>query len=333
MFGNGVPERKLALMLLASIGAIFSVCGWTSSAKAAPECWRSSFTEKVYTPEALEYLASSMQELVLKPQSQPNVRFVVNTKFTRVPCPPRPQQAIGSDRLFLTEGMMETPKTWAFRPGIKPNSDAYWSRSLFGAYAGVSGIGSFNTLGQQERSKLTDAVTNDFQNASQAMGLSLNGGVLFSPWNNNILIGPSASIDIFKQDTIHNFPPGQFFLGQTINAIGTLNEQVGVVAKPGLFIFGELGAAFVNLDQKLNFSGPVTSVNQTVTGLNLGFGVDYKPPGWQIGGNPISLVGQYNHIFLPGATFDNSGSPGFTYRNSNEINEIKFGARLNFYGG
>src|SRR5664280_2010985 len=104
MFGNGVPERKLALMLLASIGAIFSVCGWTSSAKAAPECWRSSFTEKVYTPEALEYLASSMQELVLKPQSQPNVRFVVNTRaffvWAESNSPQEDSQKGGVERVF-----------------------------------------------------------------------------------------------------------------------------------------------------------------------------------------------------------------------------------------
>ena len=201
-----------------------------------------------------------------------------------------------------------------------------------GFYIGGNVAGNFNGLGQTEMSKTSDVINNRFSDSSQAMGFGLNAGFLTSPWNNNILIGPSASIDIMKQDTIHDFPPGPSFLGQTINAIGTLNGQIGVVAQPGFFIFGELGAAFVNLDQKLNFSGPVTSVNQTVTGLNLGFGATYQPPGWQIAGNPVSLVGQFNHIILPGAIFDNPGSPGFIYRNDNEINEFKFGVRVQFGG-
>jgi opacity protein-like surface antigen len=196
-----------------------------------------------------------------------------------------------------------------------------------GFYIGGFVAGNFNTLGQTETLKATDDVTNRFSDSSSAVGGGFNAGFLFSPWNNNILVGPSASVDFLRQDTNHNFP-GNVFLGQTTNVIGTVNGQIGVAARPGLFVYGELGLAFANLDHRLNFSGPVTSVNQTVPGLNLGIGAAFQPPDWQIAGNPVAVFAQYNHIYLQDATFNNPGSPGFTYLNQNGIDEFKFGVQI-----
>ena len=165
----------------------------------------------------------------------------------------------------------------------------------------------------------------------RSVGGGFGAGFLFSPWNNNILVGPSASIDFLRQDTIHTFPPGPFFLGQTTNVIGTVNAQIGVVARPGLFLFGEFGLAVVNVDQKLNFSGPVTSVNQNVTGANVGVGFVFQPANWQIAGFPVAVVAQYNHIFLQDAQFNNPGSPGFTYNNQNSFDVFKLGIRVPFF--
>jgi opacity protein-like surface antigen len=199
--------------------------------------------------------------------------------------------------------------------------------SSTGFYIGGNVSGNFNTLRQTETSKATDVVTGRFLDSSNAVGGGIVTGFLFSPWNNNILVGPSASVDFLRQDTNHNFP-GNVFLGQTINVIGTVNGQIGVAARPGLFVYGELGLAFANLDHRLNFSGPVTSVNQNVTGVNVGIGAAFQPPDWQIAGNPVAVFVQYNHIILPGAMFDNPGSPGFTYRNENLFDEFKIGVRV-----
>lgn len=196
-----------------------------------------------------------------------------------------------------------------------------------GFYIGGFVAGNFNTLGQTETFKATDDVTNRFSDSSNAVGGGVNAGFLFSPWNNNILVGPSASVDFLRQDTNHNFP-GNVFLGQTTNVIGKVNGQIGVAARPGLFVYGELGLAFANLDHRLNFSGPVTSVNQTVPGLNLGIGAAFQPPDWQIAGNPVAVFAQYNHIYLQDATFNNPGSPRFTYLNQNGIDEFKIGIQL-----
>jgi opacity protein-like surface antigen len=195
-----------------------------------------------------------------------------------------------------------------------------------GFYIGGFVAGNFNTLGQTETFKMTDDVTNRFSDKSNAVGGGFNAGFLFSPWNSNILVGPSASVDFLNQDTNHTFP-GNFFLGQTINIIGTVNGQIGVAATPGLFVYGELGLAFANLDHKLNFSGPVTSVNQTVPGVNLGIGAAFQPH-WEFAGHPVALFAQYNHVILQNATFDNPGSLGFTYRNQNDFDVFKIGLRL-----
>jgi opacity protein-like surface antigen len=196
-----------------------------------------------------------------------------------------------------------------------------------GFYIGADVTGNFNKLGQTETISGTDFVTSQLNDSSRAVGGGFNAGVLFPLANSPFLIGASGSIDLMRQDTVHTFLPGNFFIGQTINAIGTVNGQVGVVPKPGLLLFGEVGAAVVNIDQKLNFSGPVTSVNQNVTGLNVGVGAAYQPPDWQFAGNRVALVVQVNRTILPAVTFNNPGSPGFTNRNSNDVTTVKGGFR------
>ena len=88
------------------------------------------------------------------------------------------------------------------------------SASFTGPNIGFNGSGNFNTLGQQERFKMNNMVTNDFSDSSQAIGFGASAGYLLAPWNNSILVGGSASLDVLNQDTIHTFPGG-FFLGKS----------------------------------------------------------------------------------------------------------------------
>jgi opacity protein-like surface antigen len=214
-------------------------------------------------------------------------------------------------------------KRHPYYPPSDPNAGGF-----AGLFIGGNIAGNFNTLGQTE--SFAGVVTNRFNDSSNAVGGGVNIGFLSSPWHNNILIGASGSVDFLNHDTIHSFAPGPFFLGQSINRIWTLNGQFGVVAKPGVFLFTEVGAGFVDVTQKLNFLGPVTSVDQTVTGLNLGVGAAFQPPDWQFAGNQVALVLQYNHFFVPVATFNNPGSPGFTYDNRNNIDKFTAGIRVCF---
>jgi hypothetical protein len=86
-----------------------------------------------------------------------------------------------------------------------------------------------------------------------------------------------------------------------------------------------LGAAFARAEHRLNFSGPVTSVEKWVTGVSVGGGAVLQPAKWRIAGHRVALVAQYNHVFLPRTTFDNPGSPAFLYSNQSDINQFKIG--------
>jgi opacity protein-like surface antigen len=183
-------------------------------------------------------------------------------------------------------------------------------------------------LGQTERFRMTDAVTNQFSDSSNAVGGGLSAGYLF-PLGNNIFVGPAVSVDFLNQNTNHDFAGG-FFLGQTINTITTVSGQVAFAPLPGLLFYGEAGAAFANVTQKLNFTGLVTTSDQTVTGLNVGIGAAFQPFNWQIAGIPVVVFGQYNHIFLPDTQFINPGSPAFTYNNQTDIDKVEAGIRLQF---
>lgn len=75
-----------------------------------------------------------------------------------------------------------------------------------GFYISFYGSGNFNHLAQQERFGMTNAVTNEFSDRSQAMGFGFGAGYLFQTGIPNILVGGSASFDVLNQDTLHTFP-------------------------------------------------------------------------------------------------------------------------------
>lgn len=225
-------------------------------------------------------------------------------------------------KLYSVGRRFEPAKLYSVGTLVRPPT-----ASFAGWYISGDVAGSFNKLYQTETFTMTNAVTNRFSDSSNVVGGGFGTGFLVPLGNSPILIGPSASIEFLRQDTFHTFP-GNFFIGQTINGIGTLNAQIGVVANPGLLFFGEVGLGVANVDQKLNFGGPVTTVNRNVTGLNVGLGATYQPPNWQIGGNPVAIFTQINRIILPAATFENPGSPGFTYRNDVDVTMIEVGFRI-----
>jgi hypothetical protein len=286
------------------------------------------------TPQAyqdrVEYDVSDMQSAIDKcnrdayDRARSDYDFRVTVAPNFMPAPEYP------------EPCSRKPRTTNIRP--KPDSDKLYqvgtlrkppAASFAGLYIGANVSGSFNTLGQIETFTMTNVVTNRFSDTSNALGGGFNAGLLFSPWNNNILIGTSASIDFWHQDTNHTFPPGPFFIGQTINLTATGNVQIGTLLGPNVLLYGEVGGAVVNVDHRLNFSGPVTSVNQTVPGVNVGVGAAIQPANWQVAGIPVSMFVQYNRIFAQDAVFKNPGSNGFIYLNLNDLDQFKVGLRVN----
>ncbi|MDE2379262.1 hypothetical protein [Bradyrhizobium sp.] len=230
-------------------------------------------------------------------------------------------------KLYSVGRRIEPAKLYSVGTLVRPPT-----ASFAGWFISGNVSGNFSALDQTEIFKMTNVVTNRFSDSSQTVGFGFNAGYLFAPWNNGILVGASASVDVLNQDTSHTFPGG-FFLGQTAGVIGSVNAQLGFVGTPHFLIYGEAGPAFVRLDQKLNFSGPVTSVDTWATGVNVGIGAAYEPPDWQFAGHRLAIFSQVNRIFLPSVTFDNPGSPGFIYRNQNDIVQLKFGLRLELGDG
>jgi opacity protein-like surface antigen len=238
-------------------------------------------------------------------------------RTTNVRTPPAPPEPV---RLYQV-----IPPTF-FTPGRSTANTALGPSNFSGLYLEGHVTGNLNMLRQTEIFEATRVVTNEFSDSSNVLRGGFGAGYLV-PLGKNFLIGPTFSVDFLNQDTNHNFPGG-FFLGQTINTIVTVGGQAGFVPLPNLFVYGEVGAAFVSVTQKLNFLGPVTTADNTVTGLNLGIGAAFQPINWQIAGNPVTMFVQYNDIILPDADFNNAGNSSFIYRNRNDFHKINVGFRV-----
>ncbi len=93
-----------------------------------------------------------------------------------------------------------------------------------------------------ETSAATGAVTNQFSDDGDPIGGGIVAGYNFRPWNNNIVVGPFVSVDWLRQTINHTFAGGQF-LGTTTHWIITAGAKAGVVATPGVYLYGLAGAA------------------------------------------------------------------------------------------
>jgi opacity protein-like surface antigen len=166
-------------------------------------------------------------------------------------CKPHVAERTEPAKRYSVGGNLKPPTLYSVGTLFKPQP-----ASFTGPNIGFNGSGNFNTLGQQERFKMNNMVTNDFSDSGQALGFGFSAGYLFPTGNPNILAGISASLDVLNQDTNHTFFGG-FFLGQTTGVSGSVNGQLGFVAAPNVLIYLEAGPSFTNITQKLNFSGPV----------------------------------------------------------------------------
>jgi hypothetical protein len=146
---------------------------------------------------------------------------------------------------------------------------------------------------------------------------------------NRIVIGPFASFDFLRQTINHTFPGGSF-LGSTTHWFANAGVKAGFAATPGIYLYGLAGAAFLNHNLNVNFATPASS-NVTTPGFTAGFGGEFHPHGWRIGGQAISLFTQYQHTWWDSAKFNQpSSSPGFNYAFKREDDTVKFGVLVHF---
>lgn len=199
-----------------------------------------------------------------------------------------------------------------------------------GGYIGIELAKNSGVERKIERSAFNDAVTNDFRDSGDPLGIGIVAGYNFTPSNGNFVVGPFASFDYLRQTINHNFAGGQF-LGSTTSWFGNVGVKAGFVTAPGIYLYGLTGAAFVNHDLNVNFATAARS-NVTTPGFTLGLGGEYRPPSWQVAGHPVTLFAQYQHTWWNNADFNRpTSSPAFNYAFQREDDTFKLG--VNFYFG
>ena len=204
------------------------------------------------------------------------------------------------------------------------------SSTIGGGYLGGELAKNWGRVRSTETRDATGAITNQFIDSGDPLGIGIVGGYNFKPWNNNIVIGPFASFDYLNQTINHNFAGGQF-LGTTTHWFINAGVKAGVVTAPGFYLYGLAGAAFLNHDLNVNFATAAQS-NTTTPGFTAGFGGEYQPSSWQLAGHPVSVFAQYQHTWWNNANFNTpASSSAFNYAFRREDDTIKLG--VNFYFG
>jgi hypothetical protein len=183
---------------------------------------------------------------------------------------------------------------------------------------------------ETETSRATDTVTGDFHPVGDPPGFGVQATYLFGPWNNSFRIGPFGSFDVLHQTVNQNFAGGQF-LGTTTHWLATAGVKLGSVVTPDVFVYGLAGTSLLSQNLNVNFATAATSSVNT-PGFTLGFGGEWHPPSWRVGGSLVTLFAQYQHTWWNTANFNAPASSStFNYAFRREDDTLKFG--VNFYFG
>jgi hypothetical protein len=236
-----------------------------------------------------------------------------------VPCPPSTLTVVG-----------QPPKVLYFigsPPGRVDLRVGSSGRTWTGPTFGIGLLENFGHVRTTETFAPTGAVTNEFSDWGDPLGVGVVAGYNFAPWNNNVVVGPFASFDLLKQTINHTFPGGAF-LGTTTHWIINVGAKGGVVVARGLYLYGLAGAAWLNQDLNINFATAASS-NVTTPGFTLGLGGEYHPSSWSLLGNPLSLYVQYQRTWWSTANFNTPvSSPFFNYAFKRDDNTIKLGVNI-----
>jgi len=122
------------------------------------------------------------------------------------------------------------------------------------------------------------------------------------------------------------------FVGTTINFIGTVGLKAGPVVTPSflpspVWLYGIVGPSVMNETLKIDIGGPLSASNQSIPGLAVGLGFELKP----IASYPVTVFGEYRHMFWEGADFRMPAtSASFNYNYGAWNNRVMVGVDYNF---
>jgi hypothetical protein len=179
-----------------------------------------------------------------------------------------------------------------------------------------------------ERLALGGDVTNSLTDSSSDLGGGVVVGYNFTPWNNRIIVGPFVSFDWLDQEINHEFAGGTF-IGSTAHWIGTAGVKAGLAVAPGAFLYGLVGGSLLEEELNIDFGGPVTSRNETVSGVTVGAGGEWRPSGMQVLGHPVSVFAQYQHTWWEDVALNRpAASPFFNYDFEREDVSVRAGINI-----
>jgi opacity protein-like surface antigen len=215
-----------------------------------------------------------------------------------------------------------------FEPGIYiPRGGLPLTRQILGFYVGGELTGLVGDQRIDERISLSGLLTNRLEDSNTGFG---GGMVVGYNWAiaYNVYAGVFASFDGINQNIIRRFG-GASFIGSSTNWMLDAGLKVGYAPSRNTSVYGLVAASWLNEDLEINFGGPVTSENRTLSGFTVGAGVEARPDALQNFGFPVSLYGQYQHSWYQDTHLRMpAASPAFNYRYERENDTFKFGVNL-----
>lgn len=238
-------------------------------------------------------LVRSGNDLYLYPKSNDRDSTNSNLRYHRVPCP---------------------------QPVANPD----------GIYLGLELIKTLSNETKTETVAATGAFSSEYKDSADPLGVGIVAGYDFAIPNSRWTIGPYASIDWLRMSVNHTFANGAWF-GSTSNWFANLGGKLGYKVLPGWMIYGVGGASWINESLNLSFPAGFSTKTTTTPGAFAGFGTEFRP-GWQVMGNPLALMVQYQHVWYDNATFNMPvpASPAFNYAFKREDDTVKFGVIMRF---
>lgn len=234
-------------------------------------------------------------------------------------------------RLELLKEWLANPTKKIAEPlqkGFEKIKSLLISCSVTGFYAG--GQIALNAGDQEITERLVEGgdITNRLVDRDDDVFGGVVAGYNFAPFNNRIVVGPFISFDWGDQTIQHDFAGGTF-IGSETDWIATAGLKAGVVVAPGTFLYGLVGGSLLEEELNIDFGGPVTSRNETVSGVTVGGGGEWRPSGLRAFGRPVSIFAQYQHTWWEDVALNQpAASPFFNYDFEREDDSVRAGVNI-----
>jgi hypothetical protein len=276
----------------------------------------------------LDELKSVYANLFQESRGHERLRRAVGSTAGSLPIPSFTEDNITLVALAYVENKL-LDNLYAIK-NLPPCPTGYRTVFVNGLFVGIYVIKAIGSDAVTERFIATDQVTNYFSDTHDPLGIGINIGYAFAPFNNNVVVSPFVSVDYLNNSVNHNFPGGSF-LGTTANVAGTAGVKIGPSLSKDFWLYGIAGVSVLNETLNINFLPVMSSTSKTVAGVTVGTGAAFRPSFLQNFGHPVSLFLEYQHTWWHDAQFNSpAASPPFNYNFHREDDLVKLGFNIHF---